>query len=70
MVGDQWLYDVSDSSTVGSVSKKPVKYSVYVKITGTKILADGIAASIWQFQYPWGYDTIILPLFETKSLVC
>jgi hypothetical protein len=57
-VGDSWVYDVTDSaqSTPNNPSP-PLRYSVKVVITGTKVLLDGIGASVWQYQYPWGNDT-------------
>ena len=53
-VGDYWEYDVHDSTTD---FPKVKNYTVKVSIPGVKKLADGINASIWQYEYPWGVDT-------------
>ena len=53
-VGDYWEYEVHDSTTD---FPKVKNYTVKVSITGITKLVDGINASIWQYEYPWGVDT-------------
>jgi hypothetical protein len=57
-VGDTWEYDVMDSAQyVGGSNDTGEHYSVKVLIVGTKKLADGKDATIWQYNYPFGIDT-------------
>jgi hypothetical protein len=57
-VGDSWEYDVTDSGQYVPGSNDTTQhYSVKVLIVGTKKLADGKIASVWQYNYPFGIDT-------------
>ncbi len=51
-VGDYWEYEVYDSSDVRDHPNLPRQYTVKVTITGTKKLADGKDALVWEYQYP------------------
>ena len=56
-VGNNWEYDVYDSSSARMHSDFPREYTVKVSIIGNKTLLDNSKASIWLYQYPWGTDT-------------
>jgi hypothetical protein len=56
-VGNYWEYEVSDSSTVREHPEVSTPYTVKVSIAGHKTLIDGIDATIWKYEYPWGIDT-------------
>ena len=57
-VGDKWEYAVTDSAQYVEGSNNTVNhYSVQVSVVGTKKLADGKNAAIWQYNYPFGIDT-------------
>jgi hypothetical protein len=49
-VGNYWIYELYDSTSAK-------QYDVIVKITDTKKLVDGKGATIWVYEYPWGFDT-------------
>lgn len=56
-VGDYWEYQVHDSSDVQQHPTSSRDYTVTVTVAGTKKMADGLNANIWQYKYPWGDDT-------------
>jgi hypothetical protein len=58
-VGDEWHYLVKDTTFHPGLNTdtSSVQYNVDVLIVGTVKLANGITATIWQFNYPDHVDT-------------
>jgi hypothetical protein len=58
-VGNYWEYVVYDSIEARGTpySNYSRNYTVKINITGIKKLVDGINATVWEYEYPWGFDT-------------
>ena len=57
-IGNYWEYSVYDSSQIREHPSVPRQYLVKIKIIGIKKLVDNKDAMLWNYEYPWGNETI------------